>query len=144
MDDLTQAYRQDKELKELYAKKEALEAQLKKDITDRRRTIAKDLGELVKDVGELVCDKHTGPFMVLPQAAKYTLYACRGCEESDTLERPTEAYECPGCGIVKGEPQKRPFSSSKESWRSLAGREGTAYHCRVCDEKIGEIVTRLS
>ena len=127
------------ELEKLHAQRNAIDAQIK---TEKIR-IAKEKGEVFDSIDELVCKDHPGSkfeavgkikgshLAILKNKEALETYKCseEGCD--------SKAYDCPVCGIVKGEYIKQHYRSSPRSFRSLAGREGEHYLCRICGMQIG-------
>ncbi|MDO8516777.1 MAG: hypothetical protein Q7S33_01510 [Nanoarchaeota archaeon] len=122
-----------------------LDAQIRK----RKMEIAKENGEAVDSIEKLVCDKHFGAhFKIIRQIpnsytykndkrSELNIYHCGPCEEDAKIWDKSKAYDCPTCGVVKGDFVRKPYRSDEESWKALAGREGEHYHCRICDTQLG-------
>jgi predicted SprT family Zn-dependent metalloprotease len=74
---------------------------------------------------------------------KLNLYECTGCKENDLSGTGvvTMAYDCPTCkGVVLGKPEGRHY----DDIGCLSGSSGVNYHCKICDEVIGETQYRVS
>jgi hypothetical protein len=105
----------------------------------------------VNSIDDLTCDKHPGTIFeivkTIPDSQIHILekkdkeglnvYQCKLCGEDKRVFDKSKAYDCPICGIVIGKFESRFYSSSKESWEVLAGREGEHYHCRICGTQLG-------
>jgi hypothetical protein len=141
----------DERLRDLHEQKISLENQ----ITKRKIEIAREKGEIVDSLDELKCREHNERQLVavgeIPESRIFSrdrsalkIYACPDCNPfSRALVK--GGYDCQECGgIVKGEFKTVPYSSSKESWLSLAGREGEHYYCRVCDSQLGQNYWKFS
>lgn len=146
------SYTDDKLLKELYQKISILKGKLsliETQIKERKRKIAKEKGQVVDSIDDLVCDKHPDASFkavkTIPSSSgnDFNIYWCEQCGKED-ISFKSKAYDCPNCGIVFGDYIRRPYCSSKESWESLAGREGQHYHCRVCGIQLGENYWKVS
>lgn len=144
----------DKKLYSLFARRLEIDVQIR----ERKKEIAIEGGQVVRSIDDLTCKEHSGAaFRVLgaiPSSHSGNLrgegkegrnvYECETCTGSDNKVIKSKAYDCPNCGIVVGEYEIRPYRSSPESWRQLAGREGDHYYCRVCDTFLGAHYWRLS
>lgn len=150
----------EKILKDLEAQLGGLEAkrlQIEAQIKEQRKRIAIKKGEVVGHLKDLKCERHPNARFVRMQEIKNSfgftgdregkprelwLYVCEEClkeKEAGKISpaQMSTAYECPHCGFVKGVYISRPYESSPESWRALAGRKGEHYYCRVCGSLIG-------
>lgn len=67
----------------------------------------------------------------------------KGKDITDIFNK-SKAYECSVCGIVKGEVKRVGYSSPREAWRNMAGREGDHYHCRICNTQLGSRYWKFS
>jgi len=146
-------------------KEETPEQRIDRIVREQKRKCAKILGEIKESVEELRCEHH--PEAHFKEAAQIPgsevhfgrplrLYVCKGClneiarlsgKEKPTLRdierglithKPSTAYECPGCGLVRGMYIKERYNSPPESWAMLDGRRGEHYFCNICGVKLGE------
>jgi len=145
---------EDEILKELERQKIIIDAR----IQQRKREIAMARGEVVQFIKDLKCERHPEAKFVFieeveggclfPWKGEYKykrarIYGCKEClkeakEKGVSWQiKASIAYQCPLCGLVKGDFEKRKYRSSEESWLALAGREGVHYHCRICGTQIG-------
>ena len=65
---------------------------------------------------------------------KLKIYECKQCKEDKHALEKTLAYECPACGIVLGEPYKKPYNDIG----LLSGSSGENYFCSICNSQIGQ------
>jgi len=54
------------------------------------------------------------------------------------------AYQCPFCGFVKGNFQRKHYRSPEEDWLALVGREGEQYYYRICGTRLGHYYWAMS
>jgi DNA-directed RNA polymerase subunit RPC12/RpoP len=136
----------------------AEQRQIEMKIKKQKKLIAMKKGEVVKYKKDLKCERHPnakfirtdkigeGILGLLGGSFSYTCQECRKEVKAGKLNpfQASTAYKCPFCGFVKGNYSSRPYKSPPESWRALAGREGTHYHCRICGTMIGYHYWRIS
>ena len=93
---------------------------------------AKQKGLIVNLIDDLVCEKHPnskfegieiGGAIINPEIKKYV---CKDCKYEGHPH--TQAYDCPECGIVKGEYTSSPY----DNLGPLSGTAGLNYNCRLC------------
>lgn len=151
------AEKEEKILRELEAqlgRSVAERRQIEGQIREQRKRIATKKGEVVRRVKDLKCERHLNARFVRTHEIKNSfffvghkirglgVYVCKECQKerkAGTIspDQMSTAYECQHCGFVKGSYGSRPYESSPESWRALAGRKGTHFHCRICGLMIG-------
>ena len=131
------------ELKATYDQQKEIEEKIKK----RKIEIAKENNQIVNSIEDLTCEEHPESIFKIintipgsydySKKTKLNIYQCGLCEIDKKSTSNSKAYDCSDCGIVVGEVESRHYRSSKESWQSLAGREGEHYHCTICETQIG-------
>ena len=130
----------DKELSDLLAKKSEIEAI----ILLKQRNLRREQGLVVDSISDLKCEKHpNSSYEVLEKIGEskdIAIYVCKDCKADNSLEghyNKSRAHDCPICqGIVKGDIVTIPYTSPREDWQALAGREGNHYHCSQCNSHI--------
>lgn len=138
---LYDSYNSDKVLRELHKKQQILEME----IIERRKELGKKAGLIFDSLSDLVCKEHPKSRFeeIKPTYGNYLgkIYACKECgEKHSALDIRTKAYDCPVCGIVLGEYEKRHHNDIG----LLCGSEGDDYHCKICGTKIGEHYWKFS
>ncbi len=157
---LKEACSKDKELKKILKDQHAAYAiigQTSAKIQKRKTDIARKIGLTFDSIDKLACEHHPGihfeitgtidgAFIYTPRKdnkRELNTYQCIQCASEKHVPR-TIAYDCPQCGIVLGDFEKKHYRSPEESWRALAGREGEHYHCTLCGIQIGEHYWKMS
>ncbi len=122
--------------------------------------LARKKGEILNSIDQLVCPHHpatkflTNPisgstyykmlyqFMTRTNLDRAGLnsYTCSSCS-SQHLSEITTAYDCPKCGIVKGNFERSGYSYGEGA--AFSSGSGTNYLCRICETKIGESPFRI-
>ncbi len=100
---------------------------------------------IVESLDELICNIHTKSKIVkLERISGLKTYVCEKCYEDDQYIDPI-AYECPKCGIVKGDYiAKVDNNIIPKKDMIFKGLIPLAYHCRLCYEKLGSVVIKIS
>ena len=64
------------------------------------------------------------------------IYECESCidDKEMGLYFKSKAYDCPSCGIVPGECERKLYDER----HGLAGRSGVRFYCNVCRSQLGE------
>jgi hypothetical protein len=145
-------------LKELYARQRMLEIQIRM----QKKEIAKKEGKIFDSIDQLVCDKHPkAAFKIageIPGSIHYVtmkhlnIYVCELCSSDEHFKdldfldmmSGSNAHDCNECGIVKGSVAVMRYSSPREAWMSMAGREGNHYLCKVCGDQLGHRYWKFS
>lgn len=136
-------------------------------IREQKKKIAIMKGEIVRLVKDLKCERHPEVkfvrikkidnsfwFAVRKKRRKKKVrdlwvYTCKECLQERKAgkilpHQISKAYQCPHCGLVKGDFVSRHYRSPEESWAALAGREGEHYYCRICGSQIGYYYWKFS
>jgi DNA-directed RNA polymerase subunit RPC12/RpoP len=118
-------------------------------------TLAKEKGEILNSIDQLVCPHHSDATFLTDQISGsehaktiyqfltrtnldgtgLNSYTCSSCS-SEHLPKPTTAYDCPRCGIVKDNFEWSGYSYGEGA--AFSSGSGTDYLCRICETKIGE------